>query len=274
MLTLCLLVLVLGADEPAHLCTMDTAAVDAYLAKLHAETPPFEQRVEAVAIAALAAPYADGPLGEGPDGKYDKDPLMDLAHVDCVTYVEQTIALAASTSYQEAFDTLQRIRYKNGRIAFETRNHFMIADWVANNAFCRDATSQLGVPTKTVSRTISRKGFFERVKIPELGQDAPDELIELAYIPSAEVESAVEKLPSPAVIVFIGKIDWLFALHCGLFVRESPDSAKLYHASSKAGKVVAVDLAEYLGGTERYLGFTAYAITDPTKRDNEPTGGE
>ena len=80
--------------------------------------------------------------------------------------------------------------------------------------------------------------------------------------PSAEAAKAISRLPSPAIVVFIGKVDWLFALHCGLFIgAEEGDRGRLLHASSKAGQVVAADLAKYLDEQgPRYLGFTAYAI--------------
>jgi len=247
----------------SRLSEMTPCEVDDYLCNLEHNGASFQARLVQVAKDALGTPYADGPLGEGPKGTHDQDPLMDLAHVDCVTYIEQCIALAASTSYAEAFQKLQRIRYEDGQIDYESRNHFMVADWITNNAFCKDVTKKLKVETATVSRTISRKDFFQLVKAPELGQDTPDNDIELTYVPVDEVAQAEPNLPSPAIVVFVGKIDWLFALHCGLYVREPEGEGRLYHASSKAGEVVAVGLTDYLRDTDRYLGFTAYAVNAP-----------
>jgi hypothetical protein len=250
-----------AASEPIF--KMPEPALDSYLADLSVREPSFSTRLVEVAKQSLGTPYADGPLGEGSQGKYDKDPLIDLTRADCVTFVEQTIALAASTSYEEALETLRRIRYRDDQISFESRNHFMISDWIANNEFCRDVTRKLGVPTRAISRKISRKGFFDRVKAPELGRDTPDKTVELVYVASADIGPAEKNLPSPALIVFIGKVDWLFALHCGLYVRDEQSQRFLYHASSKAGRVVATSLADYLEESSRYLGFTAYSIAKP-----------
>jgi len=249
---------------------MSPADVDTFLSDLRGREADFGARVVAVAERSLDTPYANGPLGEGPTGKYDTDPLIDLTKVDCVTFLEQTFALAMAKDYQEAFDTLQRIRYRDGVIDFETRNHFMIADWVANNRFCQDVSAELGVATDSVTRTISKRAYFPKVNAPELGQDTPDRDITLQYVPVDKATAAVAKMPTPALVVFIGKVDWLFALHCGLFVRDSCGAGLLYHASSKAGKVVRVDFAAYVEEqSSRYLGFTAYALSDAPETPKE-----
>lgn len=242
---------------------MDEQQVDAFLAELHARQWPFSQRIDTVATAFLGAPYKDGPLGEGAGGRYDTDPLIDLSCADCVTFVEQTLALAVSKSYSEAARNLQQIRYNNGQIDFETRNHFMVADWIAHNTWCRDVTRDLGVPVTALTRTISKRAFFPKVNAPELGPNTPDREMTIAYVPLDRVSQAIEKLPSPSLILLIGKMDWLFAVHCGFFLRAPDGAPRFIHASSKAGKVIKDDLAAYLDGSTRHLGFTAYKIEDP-----------
>lgn len=255
--------LALGCLVYAQLIGPDPAAVDHYLQRLQLDTPLLTDRIAEVARDSVGLTYFDGPLGEGAKDDHDTDPLIDLSRVDCVTYVEQTLALACGQTYKDAFDRLQRIRYRDGKIDFEHRNHFMVADWLENNRFCQDVSTALGVPTETVTRTISRKDFFKRVDAPELGQDTPDRDVTIHLVPGAQAAEAVEALPSPSLIVFVGNVDWLFALHCGLFIRDENGHGKLYHASSKAGKVAAVDLAGYVAenGT-RYRGFLAYKLTD------------
>ena len=259
-MTIPAIILILGG-LPA-LFQMQPAEVDAYLAKLAAGQPDYEKRVIAIARDSLETPYVGGPLGEGPDGKYDKDPLMDLGRVDCVTFAEQTLALAASTSYKDAYDRLQRIRYHNGAVAFEHRNHFMISDWVKHNTFCADVSRSLGVPTERIIRTIGRRKLFESAKAPELAAAVQDTAETLDYVPMSQIAAAEKALPSPAIVVLVGKVDWLFALHVGLFIREEDGSGRFYNASSTAGKVVATPFSE-LGKSTRYLGFTAYRVESP-----------
>jgi D-alanyl-D-alanine carboxypeptidase/D-alanyl-D-alanine-endopeptidase (penicillin-binding protein 4) len=260
---LALLMLLVGGTP---LFQMSDADLDAYLAKLHAEKPTFETRLADVLEQTLGTPYDSGPLGEGPGAKYDPDPIADFTRVDCVTFVEQSVALAASKSRRDAVDLLQRIRYKDGVIDYEARNHFMETDWFPNNPFCRDATEDLGVPTARVTRTISRKDFFKRVKAPELGQDTPDRKMTVVYVPSAQAAAAEAKLPSPSVICFMGKVDWLFTTHCGIFVRDADGKGRVYQASVPRKQVIKVDLVPYLKENERFLGFTAWELHEPAPR--------
>ena len=145
-----------------------------------------------------------------------------------MTYVEQSVALAASRNYAEAVEKLQEIRYRRARINFEARNHFMISDWVENNPWCRDVSTALGVPTVASTRTISKRDFFDRVKASSLGRQTADRDVTVNYIPSALAREALPKLPSPSLIIFVGKVDWLFSLHCGLYLKEGDAQGQLY----------------------------------------------
>lgn len=256
--------LILMCLTGAPLWTLTEPEVDIYLQNLHRHHPSFHDRLATVLEDAVGTPYANGPLGEGPAGTHDQDPLMDLSRVDCVTLVEQAIALASSRSYDDAFKRLQTIRYNGGIVDFEARNHFMETDWVESNAFCRNVTGTLGLPTRKDTRTISRREFFARVKAPELGQTTQDRELTLEYIPCSSAKEAAAAMPSPSLVCFIGKLDWLFVLHCGVFVRDHDGNDRLYQASSKAQRVMVGTLADFLKDTDRYLGFTVYEIHEPS----------
>lgn len=250
------------AGPPIH--AQSEHEITEYLGALSQSNLSFNERMRKVVDDSLGTLYDGGPLGEGPDGKYDADPLVDLTKVDCVTFVEQTVALSVTSDYESMVDVLQSYRYKKGKIDYENRNHFLISDWVRNNPFCVDITSDLGVETTTVSRKISRKDFFELVKAPGLGLETPDEQIDLAIIPPERTADAEKNLPDTALIVFVGKVDWLFALHCGLYVRDEMGEGHLVHASSKSGKVIKMKLTDYMDQQkDRYLGFTAYEVMEP-----------
>jgi len=253
------------AISAGQLHEMSASEMDAYARAQADGIQSFESRLLQVARDSLGTPYEDGPLGEGPEGKHDTDPMVDFGKVDCVTYVEQSVALAAASSYEQMFANLQKIRYRDGKTDFENRNHFMISDWIANNAFCTDVSADLGVETETLTRTISRKDFFELVEAPGLGLDTPDEKITIDLVPTALAKTAQKNLPSPSLVVFVGKVDWIFSLHCGLYLRdEATGEGKLYHGSSKAEGVIAMDLADYMNQqSSRYIGFTAYRIDEP-----------
>ena len=77
-----------------------------------------------------------------------------------MTYVEQAVAAATADSYPALIKNLQAIRYKDGVIDYESRNHFLVSDWTRNNTWCRDVTAELGVSTDAITRTISKKVFL------------------------------------------------------------------------------------------------------------------
>ncbi len=267
MLLQCVLSLALLAAQPFF--ELSEQELDGRLASLHQDETDFAARFTRVVEQSMGTPYANGPLGEGPSGKYDQDPLMDHRRVDCVTFIEQAVAMAAAPGYKPAHALLQKIRYKDARINYESRNHFMLADWLPNNPWCEDHSKILGVATAKLTRTISKRDYFELVKAPDLGKDTPDRGVTIAYVPLENARAAEKALPSPALIVFIGKKpDWLFALHTGLYLRGKDGEGRLVHASSKAGSVTSQPLAEYLESQrERYLGFTAHAIHSPAPKE-------
>jgi D-alanyl-D-alanine carboxypeptidase/D-alanyl-D-alanine-endopeptidase (penicillin-binding protein 4) len=248
----------------APLYSETEGAIDTYLEKQSSQALSFKDRLRLVIYGTLGTPYQDGPLGEGSTGKYDKDPLIDLGKVDCVTYVEQSVAMATAHSYPALVQNLQKIRYKDGVVDFETRNHFMITDWIWNNEWCDDVTPTLGMPIKTVTRRISKKEFFEKVKAPGLGADVDNANVTINVISPELTGAAEQKIPDGSLIVFVGKVDWLFSLHCGVYLKDETGEGRLIHASSKAGKVVSMSLAQYMNEqSSRYIGFSVYDMKKP-----------
>lgn len=240
------------------------AEVDSYLLSLQADKSDYMARFRQVVLDSVGTPYFDGPLGEGPGAAYDSDPLIDLSRVDCVTFVEQCAALAGGRDLADATAKLQQIRYAGGHVDYATRNHFMVADWVPNNSWCKDVTNTLGLTAESLTRKISKAGFFRLVKAPDVGQDIADRDVTISYLPIGLAAEAAKRIEKPSLVVFIGKIDWLFALHCGIFLPDGQGGGTLYHASSKAGQVAGMDFGAYAGEQSgRYLGFTVYEITPP-----------
>ena len=92
---------------------------------------PLSERLEAVSAKFLGTVYVASPLGEG-KGK-DPDPLVRYDAVDCLTFVEEAIALSLAASSEAVVPLLTRIRYEGESPDFETRNHVMEAQWVPSN---------------------------------------------------------------------------------------------------------------------------------------------
>ncbi len=77
----------------------------------------------------LGKPYALGALGEGSQGYFDQAPLYRTDAFDCETYVDTVLALAFADNLSTFKQYIQKIRYRDGHIAFVDRNHFTCLDW-------------------------------------------------------------------------------------------------------------------------------------------------
>ena len=96
-------------------------------------------------------------IGEGkaPDG----DPIFRYDVFDCLTFVEEVLALTLPYDPLDAPQIRQRLRYgPDGGIDYDNRNHFMLQQWIPNgiaSGILVDVTSDLGASVlmeKTVSK--------------------------------------------------------------------------------------------------------------------------
>ena len=125
---------------------LSNAQIQDAVRRIDRQTASLAQRVEAISALFLGVPYKLGPLGEGPDGEFDRDPLIRFDAFDCTTFIETVMALALDRDLGAAARTLQKIRYKDGQIGYATRNHFIELDWVPNNVragYLHDITAEV-----------------------------------------------------------------------------------------------------------------------------------
>ncbi len=118
----------------------------------------------------LGKPYAHSPsdpLGEGPQGRYDQDPLYRLDTFDCTTFVETTLAAATAETAVDFEDKIKRIRYKDADVRFTSRNHFPSLDWIPNNKWLLDDITQqiAGEATEWAEATIDKNAWYKAMKV-------------------------------------------------------------------------------------------------------------
>jgi hypothetical protein len=282
------------APSPAGFRGLGPARAAQFLRDLHREHPRLEDRVEAVSRALLGTPYRLGPLGEGPSGRFDADPLASLEVLDCTTAVEEVMALALEPDLDRALGaTLQRIRYLDGRIAYPWRNHFTELEWVPRNVaagFLRDVTGEVAGPwTRRQSKRISRrawyrgkgpgdleglpdlKGALRRTRLQELralGDVLPDQEASLPYVPLERLPELLDRIPSGTVANLVhedrpGKPT--FVSHQVLLIRRD-GSLLVRHAATDRGFVelpVRAFLAAYRHWPWPLLGLNLLAVQDP-----------
>ena len=126
---------------------------------------PLSAKMEYLSATLLGTLYLDGNLGEGEQGKYDRDPLSRFDVFDCTTYVETVLAGAMSASADEFVNKLTAIRYKSGEVSFVTRNHFPSVDWIPNNQDkLTDISAQIaGDKVQMANTVIDKRAWYQQM---------------------------------------------------------------------------------------------------------------
>jgi cell wall-associated NlpC family hydrolase len=215
--------------------------------------PDESRRVEEVSSHFLGVPYVLGPLGEG-SGK-DPDPLVRFDAVDCVTFVEEMLALTRGTSLDQSKALLQQIRYRGDKIAYEERNHFMEADWVPNNqrkGFVKDITEEVAGPDVLIrERDFTVEDWHHRkddtsLELPD--DKAPVGHFRMAVLPMAKVMAHVAQIPSGTIVLVAhdSRSDQPNRIsHVGVVIK-SNGQAIVRHASSLQKQVIDEPLDHFV----------------------------
>ncbi len=156
-----------GDGTHARPRALDHAAMRKALRRIHETNEDHAARSLAISTLFLGKAYRHSPLGEGPDGDRDTDPIVDFEHFDCVTYAEEVMALAWHAQLDEAIARLQHIRYTHGRIDYGHRKHIMMAQWIPQNiaaGFVTDITRALAPRRASVARLELTDAHFESKK--------------------------------------------------------------------------------------------------------------
>jgi len=228
-------------------------------------TQPLADRVVALSQAFIGTPYVLSPLGEGV-GK-DPDPLIRYDAVDCVTLVEEVMAMSLAPDAASRVEWLNRIRY-SGEPAWETRNHIMEAQWLPKNlerGVVREVTrSYGGARTRSATKGLSASTWAEKsgveLALPEGVQ--PRGTFSLDLIPADDVLKAVGNAPSGLILVVV-RADRPKAVtrvsHMG-FLIQTPKGPVLRHASKTFKKVADEPLAHYLSRNLDYGKWTVEGV--------------
>jgi len=198
------------------------------------------------------APYELTCEAEGENGRYETQPLLNLKQLNCMTYCEIVLALSLSQYYEEFFNVLQHIRYRQGIISMASRNHYTMVDWLAANTWCLDdVTSRVGGKDVVRStRTISHKKFFNGKAITDIPVMLPDRQVTVGYIPLAKLSSHDKALQNGDIVSLIQDKPDIFSAHMLLIIKKEGRTF-FRHASLSAKKVLDQPFEEYIAGLSR-----------------------
>ena len=129
------------------------------LERLQAEAgriPEPGRRIEFISEAFLETPYlADTLIGSAGTAEVF---VLRLDGVDCFTLLDYVEALRRTSDFDGFKEALRRIRYRDGRVEFLSRNHFFSEWGEANSAHLRDVTALVGEEkVRRVEKQLNRK---------------------------------------------------------------------------------------------------------------------
>jgi len=185
LILLSLTAFIFAQESPLKIYNMTNFQIDSLLTKKSQENLTITERMNYYSQLFLDMPYNLTCTGDGPYALYEPEPLLNFETTNCMVYCEHVLALSISDSWDNFFNNLQQIRYKNGIIGMRTRNHYTMADWLPENDWLlKDAAKTVGGKfAKSVTRTISHEKFFEGKGITDLRYVKPDRSVTVNYIP-------------------------------------------------------------------------------------------
>ncbi len=169
---------------------------------------------------------------------------INLAGLDCFTYLDYVDALRLSSDYGEFRDNLIRVRYKGRRVSYAARKHFF-SDWPSSDAD----------RIKDVTRAVGGRSAVSVTKLLNAKKDGtnylngiPVFIREVTYIPSARLSRSVtDKLMTGDYVGIYSDEDGLDVSHTGILIRKG-GKVYLRNASSRKDtrRVLDEELLVYL----------------------------
>lgn len=226
------------------------------------------ERISSIARFFLDTPYKSNTLNTADGEKL----IVNLRELDCVTFVENVLALAFLPEYtsssEDAFKkNLQKIRYRDGIIEdFTSRLHYS-SDWLyemQQNLLLKDIAADLGgiKHTKEINFMSGHHELYPALKNnPQLLtkiKNMEDSINKRTryYIPKSDIDKVYSKIKAGDIILITTNIAGLDTSHLGIAILYN-GTIHLLHASSEYKKVMISlsPLKEYMAGIRSQSGI-------------------
>ncbi len=198
--------------------------------------------------------------------------VVNLRGLDCTTFVENVLAFSlilkeGKSNFDSFTETLETIRYKDGKLdGYGSRLHYF-SEWIRNNeqkGLLKEITDDIG--GVEIKKEINFMGTH-RDLYPFLKDDKNfDKIVatekELAkekfcYLPQDQIEANEHLIQTGDIIALATSINGLDVTHTGIATREKDGRIHLLHAStgSMEVEISKLPLADYLKGIKKNIGI-------------------
>jgi len=236
----------------------------AYAEENNLAAQPLGEIIEAVGLQLLGKPYVEGML----DQSEQEVLVVDLLGFDCVTYVENVVALAQAIkagdpSYATYIDNLESLRYRGGALdGYCSRLHYF-TDWMLDNARRGNVelvSRDFGEPfDKTIDFMSNHRDAYDKLAsdslyacIQEVEANLEDHGI--YYVPQDDIRAIYDQLQTGDIIATATGIGGLDVTHTG-FVYKHDGGTGFLHASLSGEVKTDDDLASYVQGVSAQTGI-------------------
>ena len=188
--------------------------------------------------------------------------VVNLKQLDCVTFVENTVALSQTrldknNSFENYKKKLQNIRYRSGIVNYAARHHYF-TDWMfeqEQNGLLKNITKDLGgepYPKTVTIMTYKKDTSYGNMADPKTFEAIRQ--VEAAinkrphfYIPEEKIAALENKLLDGDIVAITTHEKRIEIAHVGFVVKRN-GRAHLMHASSVKKQVVITEepMVDYL----------------------------
>ncbi len=205
-----------------RLRNMEPVEIDSLLRATAKQGLTITERIDLYSEMFLGTEYSWTPTGDGRHSLYDTQPLFSFDLSNCMVLCEHSLAMAISDSWDNFFNNLQHIRYRDGVIGIKTRNHYTMADWVPENTWILDnVTKEVGGKyVGQVTRHIAYSEFFKDKNLADLRYIKPDQDYTIDYIRWQDIPKIKKNIRQGDIMAMILKDkDNIFSGHMILAVK-------------------------------------------------------
>ena len=218
----------------------------------------FGEELVAIGRTFIGTPYIAKTLEDGEEESL----VITLEGLDCTTYVENVLAFGllkekAGPSFDSFVKTLEKIRYRDGKLdGYGSRLHYF-TEWISNNekkGLVQNITASLGGVEldKKLHFMSGHRDLYPRLKDDTLFQQIQDTEKELQQHPLCILSQEMltlneDQLQNGDIIALATSIEGLDVTHTGFAIRADDGRIHLLHASSAGTvEISELPLADYL----------------------------
>ncbi len=238
-----------GTDHPddpqTGATTVDEGDIPEELVRIAREVRdrPIGERMAAISAPLLGTPYLNDAAGEG-HGK-DPDPPARYDAFDCLTFVEEVLALSLAPDVRGAAAVRNSLRYGEGQPrTYEDRLHFMLQQWVPQAieaGWVRDITAELG-ETRLMTKNVTLRNWqWWKGRKMFLLPDArlPTGSFRLPVLTPGAAWDAAPDIPDGAIVLTVRESKDhvpIIVTHLGIKVSSTLPDKPFFRHATKMGK--------------------------------------